>query len=115
MHRAKNITVVGHGNRGHAKFMNPVNKFLNVASAVEQRIIAVQMEVDELVLAHEALGPLLNRPLLQVRFVSGYAFRHTENAVLITAPSGAGLGDWSLPTVQSGSDFILYWLEEFAQ
>jgi hypothetical protein len=98
MHRAKNIAVVGHGHRGHAKFMNPVNKFLDVASAVEQRVVAMQMEVDELVLAHEALGPGLNRPLLQVRFVSGYAFRHTENAVLIAAPSGAGLDDWSLPT-----------------
>jgi hypothetical protein len=34
MHRAKNVTVVGHGNRGHAEFMNPVNKFLDVASAI---------------------------------------------------------------------------------
>jgi len=36
MHRAKNVAVIGHGNRGHAEFMNPVNKFLDVASAVEQ-------------------------------------------------------------------------------
>jgi hypothetical protein len=56
MHRAKNIPVVGHGHRGHAKFMNPVNQFLDVTSAVEQRVVAVQMQVDELVLAHEALG-----------------------------------------------------------
>jgi hypothetical protein len=34
MHRAKNVTVVGHGDRGHAEFMNPVNKFLDVASAI---------------------------------------------------------------------------------
>jgi len=53
MHRAKNVAVIGHGDRRHAKFMNPVNKFLDVASAIEQGVIAMQMEVDELVLAHE--------------------------------------------------------------
>ncbi len=56
MHRAKNIPVIGHGHRGHAKFMNPVNEFLDVASAVEQGVITVQMQVDELVLAHEDLS-----------------------------------------------------------
>ena len=45
--------MIGHGDRRHAKFMNPVNKFLDVASAIEQGVIAMQMEVDELVLAHE--------------------------------------------------------------
>jgi hypothetical protein len=55
MHRAKNISVVGHGHRGHPKFMHAIDEFLDVASAVEQRIIAMQMQVDELVLAHEAL------------------------------------------------------------
>jgi hypothetical protein len=51
--------VVGHGHRGHAKLLNPVNEFLDVASAVEQRVIAMQMQVDELVLAHEALWLLV--------------------------------------------------------
>src|SRR4030081_1296095 len=53
MHRAKNIAVIGHGHRGHAKFMNPINEFFDVASAVEQGVIAMQMQVNELVLAHE--------------------------------------------------------------
>jgi ketol-acid reductoisomerase len=54
MHRAKNIAVVGHGHRGHAELVDALDEFLNVASAVEQRIIAMQMQVDELVLGHEA-------------------------------------------------------------
>jgi hypothetical protein len=33
--------------------MDAVDEFLDVASAVEQRIIAMQMQVDELVLGHE--------------------------------------------------------------
>jgi hypothetical protein len=53
MHRAKNIAVVSHGHGGHAEFLNPINKFLDVASAVEQRVIAMQMKMDELVLGHE--------------------------------------------------------------
>jgi hypothetical protein len=35
--------------------MDPINQFLNVASAVKEGIIAMQMEMDELVLAHEGL------------------------------------------------------------
>ena len=53
MHRAKNIAVVGHGHRGHAEFFDALDEFLNVASAVEQGVIAMQMQVDELVLGHE--------------------------------------------------------------
>jgi hypothetical protein len=53
MHRAKNVAVVGHGDRRHAEFMDSIYEFLDVASAVEQRIIAMQMQVDELVLGHE--------------------------------------------------------------
>jgi two-component sensor histidine kinase len=33
--------------------MNPINEFLDVASAVEQRVIAMEMQVNELVLSHE--------------------------------------------------------------
>jgi hypothetical protein len=36
--------------------MNPINEFLDVASAVEEGVIAMQMQVDELVLGHEALS-----------------------------------------------------------
>jgi len=47
--------------------------------------------VDELVLAHEALAFGSYQSMMQGRFVSGYAFRHTVTAVIIRAPSGAGL------------------------
>jgi ketol-acid reductoisomerase len=56
MHCAKNIAVIGHGDRGHAQLVDALDKFFNVASAVEQRIIAMQMQVDELVLGHEAFS-----------------------------------------------------------
>ena len=41
MHSAKNIAMVSHGHGGHAEFMDAVDKFLDVASAIEQRVIAV--------------------------------------------------------------------------
>jgi ketol-acid reductoisomerase len=47
MHGAKNIAVVGQGHRGHAKFLDPIDEFLNVASAVEERIITVQVQMNE--------------------------------------------------------------------
>src|ERR1700738_2121439 len=59
MHRAKNVAMVGHGHCGHAKFMNPINKFLDVASAVEQGVIAMQMEGNDLVFGHEGSTWLL--------------------------------------------------------
>ena len=43
MHCAKNISMVGHSHGGHAKLMDALDEFFNVASAVKQRIIAVQM------------------------------------------------------------------------
>jgi hypothetical protein len=48
VHRAENISVVGHGDGGHAEFVNPVTEFFHVASAVEHGVISVEMEVDEL-------------------------------------------------------------------
>jgi len=56
MHRTKNIAVIGHGHGGHAKLMDALDQFLDVAGAVEQRVVAMQMQVDELVLAHEVLS-----------------------------------------------------------
>jgi membrane-anchored protein YejM (alkaline phosphatase superfamily) len=56
MHRAKNVAVVRHRDRRHAEFMNPLNKFFDVASAIEQRVIAVEMQVNEFSLGHEVLG-----------------------------------------------------------
>jgi hypothetical protein len=48
VHRAKDVAVVGHGHGGHAELMNAINKFLDIAGAVEQGIITVQMQVDKL-------------------------------------------------------------------
>jgi hypothetical protein len=48
MHRAENISVVGHGHGGHAQFLYPVTEFLHVASAVEHGVVGMEMEVDEL-------------------------------------------------------------------
>jgi hypothetical protein len=62
---AKNIAVVGHGHRRHAQFVDALHKFLNVAGAVEQRIITMQMKMDELILSHEdgtQLSALKNWP-----------------------------------------------------
>lgn len=62
----------------------------------------MQMQVDELVLAHGGRGSRLSASrdatnlyqllALVMQFVSGYAFRHTANAMIKKAPSGAG---WS--------------------
>jgi hypothetical protein len=41
MHRPKNVPVVGHGNGGHAQFLHALAKLLNVARAIEQRIISM--------------------------------------------------------------------------
>src|ERR1019366_3088020 len=116
MHGAKNIAVIGHGHRGHAKFLDPINEFLNVASAVEQRVIAVEMQMDELLLAHERLTLGSYQPVAQVRFVTGYAFRHTVSAVIMKEPSGAGFGHRSSPRALSFSGSTsFYWLEEILQ
>ena len=53
MYRAKDIAVVGHGHGRHAQLVNALDQFLDVASAVEQRIITMQMQMDELIFAHE--------------------------------------------------------------
>ena len=53
MHGAENIAVIGHGDRGHAEFFDAIDKFLDVASAVEHGVIAMKMQVNELILAHE--------------------------------------------------------------
>src|SRR5208282_1279498 len=53
MHRTENISVVRHGHGGHAEFSDSLAKLFDVAGAVEQRVIRVQMQVNELgCLAH---------------------------------------------------------------
>ncbi len=48
VHCAENISVVGHGHGRHAQFLRPLTELLHVASAVEHRVVGVEMEVDEL-------------------------------------------------------------------
>ena len=43
MHRAKNVPVIGHRHGRHAELFYALHQFFNVASAVEHRIIAMQM------------------------------------------------------------------------
>jgi len=47
MDGAVDVAVVGHGDRGLAKFGDAVDEFLDVAGAVEKRVFGVQMEVRE--------------------------------------------------------------------
>jgi len=35
MHRTENISMIGHGDGGHAEFLDALAKFFDVASAVE--------------------------------------------------------------------------------
>ena len=57
-YRAKNIAMIGHGDRRHVEFLDPVDEALNVASAVEHRIIRVQMEMYEFRLRHRCVSIL---------------------------------------------------------
>ena len=47
VHRTKNISVVGHGDRRHPQPLDAFHKLLNVASAIQQRVIAMQMQMYE--------------------------------------------------------------------
>ena len=48
MHGAKDIAVVGHGHGGHAEFIHALAELIDVTGAIEQRIVSVQVQVDEL-------------------------------------------------------------------
>jgi hypothetical protein len=48
VHRAKNITVVGHGHGGHAHFLYPLAELFDITGAVEQGVVGVQVQVNEL-------------------------------------------------------------------
>ena len=48
MHGAEDISVVGHGDGGHAEFFHALAEFFHVAGAVEQGVIGMQMQMDEL-------------------------------------------------------------------
>jgi hypothetical protein len=46
--RAENISVVGHGHGWHSQFLYAMAEFFDVAGAVEQGVVGVEMQVDEL-------------------------------------------------------------------
>ena len=48
MHCTENISVVGHGDGGHAKFSDTLAKLIDIAGAIEQRVIGMQVQVNEL-------------------------------------------------------------------
>ena len=48
VHRAKNISVVGHGDGGHAEFFHALAELFDVAGAVEQGVIGMEVQVNEL-------------------------------------------------------------------
>ena len=48
MHRAEDVAVVGHGHGGHAQLLHPLDKLLDVAGAVEQGVVGMEVQVDEL-------------------------------------------------------------------
>jgi hypothetical protein len=68
VHRAKDVSMVGHGHGRHAQFVNAMDEFVDVASAVEQRIIAMQMQMDELILAHEVTSGSISPRRMSVSY-----------------------------------------------
>ena len=48
MHRAEDVAVIGHGDGGHAQFLDALAQLFYVTGAVEQGIVGVEMQVDEL-------------------------------------------------------------------
>ena len=48
VHRAKNVAMVGHRDRGHAQLFCAFDELFDVACAVEHRVIGMQVEVYEL-------------------------------------------------------------------
>ena len=48
MDRAKNVAMIGHGDRGHAQFFHALDEFLHVAGAVEHGVIGMEVQVNEL-------------------------------------------------------------------
>src|SRR6267142_615487 len=55
MHGAKNIAVVGHGDGWHPKLFHAMDELFDVAGAVEEGVIGMEMQVDELI-AHRETG-----------------------------------------------------------
>jgi hypothetical protein len=48
MHRAEDVSVIGHGHRWHTELFHAMNQFLDVTGAVEHGVVRMQVQVDEL-------------------------------------------------------------------
>ncbi len=49
MHGAKNIAVIGHGDGRHPELFHAMDELFDVAGAVKERVIGMEMQVDELI------------------------------------------------------------------
>ena len=55
MHGSKNIAMIGHGHGRHPELFHAMDKLFDVAGAVKERVIGMEMQVDELI-AHWRTG-----------------------------------------------------------
>ena len=64
LHRAEHVAVIGNRHRGHAIFLGFGNEIVKTDGTVEERVLGVEMKMDELRLGHGfhsrmgAAGPL---------------------------------------------------------
>ena len=65
-HRAEDVAMVGHGDRGHVEFLDAADQALDLASAVEHGVVGMKMEMNELRLGHSESGPSLSASILCV-------------------------------------------------
>src|SRR5215469_7496390 len=108
VHCAEDVAVVGHGDRRHAELFHPVDELLNVAGAVEHRVVGVQVQMDEL--GH---GFRLHHSQI-LRFTAGWMrTADTEVTTDYHDPAGplahsvpAGFGIWK-STPRSSFNFIV--------
>ncbi len=74
-HSAEDVAVVGHGHAGHVEFFDALDQALDVTSAVEHRVISVEMKMYELRLGHSEFKPWLCSSIL---CVAGTACMHRQ-------------------------------------
>ena len=71
-HRAEDVAVIGHGDRRHLELLDAVDQALDLAGAVEHRVVGVKMQMYELTLWHSGPGLL---PLFYSLATSGCGLR----------------------------------------
>ena len=62
MHRAKDVTMVRHGNGGHVIFNGFFDEFVDATSTVEETVLRVDVEVDEFWRTHTAVPVSVTSP-----------------------------------------------------